>query len=140
MKTLPILLSLFLCHLSLAVALSIEEAEPVEAPPKELHILRLNIPHLNLAQEIIERNGGVLRVRFELEGMSVLEACGLLADAGFTIQYPSPIMAIVTPPLETYATQERVLALQREINRLSAELTKLRRNIEDKELTQASYK
>jgi uncharacterized small protein (DUF1192 family) len=39
-------------------------------------------------------------------------------------------MAIATPPLESYATQERVLALQSEINRLSAELAKLRRNNE----------
>jgi hypothetical protein len=144
MKSLPILLcALTLSHLLASAApnpesLSIEEAEPVDAPPKGLHILRLNIPHLNLAQDIVQRNGGTLRVRFELEGMTVLEACGLLADAGFSIQYPSPIMAIATPPAETYATQERARALQSEITRLSAELAKLRSMNDSQELTKNS--
>lgn len=138
MKSIPLLLSALAAAITLAAASPIEEAEQVEAPPKDLHILRLNIPHLALAQEIVARNGGTLRVRVELEGMTVLEACGLLADAGFAIQYASPIMAIATPPAETYATQERARALQSEINRLSAELAKLRSTIESHQSTQAS--
>jgi hypothetical protein len=99
----------------------------VAAPPLDLHILRLDIPHLTLAQEIIERNGGRLRIQLAVEGITVFEAAGLLADAGFTLRYPTPIMAVASAPAATFATEQRVLALQAEINRLSSQIAALRR-------------